>query len=329
MVVGLVLLAAVAALVVAVKLLRPNNQPAKTPESVSKSADDAAHKGIEWIIAHRGQYPETFYFTYLRRFYRITADDDLAKRLLKISRRSTDTAPKCTIDDLASRPEYRNWAALQSVVLQVYQMKCAGKPYRDDADRIQNAISLHEEEFFPLSIPDSRRIVAAFYLNKLGLHFRDSWESIASHIREKAIDPGPVTLDSHDAMMSAYALTHVIFTKSNYYGQYVAASEYGPEMKAMEKYVKAALDEELTSMKMDIAAELVAALKLLKQPMDGDTRALAERLIATQNPDGSWGSEEEATSPTARIHHTGVAVSALLKFTPEPRQKDPWCDSEW
>ena len=293
------------------------------------SADAAARKGIEWLIAHRGQYPEDFYFDYLRRYYRITADDALAARLLKITGRSNESALKWTIDDLASDPVCRDWTALKSVLLQVYQMKCAGKPYKDRVARIQKAISLYEEEFFPRSMPDNQRIVAAFYLDKLGLHFRDSWKSLAGKIRKKSLDPGPITFDSDDTFTFAYTLTHVVFTKSDYYGRYVAASEYGPEVKAIKRCVHTVLAEGLTDRKLDIASELVAALKLLKQPIDGDARTLSARLIAIQNPDGSWGSEDQAKHPTAITHHTGVAASALIEFTSKPRKKDPWCECDW
>ena len=65
--------------------------------------------------------------------------------------------------------------------------------------------------------------------------------------------PGHVTLDSSETLTFGYALAHVVFTKSNYYGRYVAAAEYGSEVNAMKKYIKAA-DEDPTSTNMDIGA---------------------------------------------------------------------------
>ncbi len=284
----LVLVVAFAVIAVAGKLLQPNDDHqsrAKVPDRVapsqthgvrstgmdfSQSADAAVRKGIEWIIANHGQYPEKFYSSYLRGLYRIAADDSLARRLLRAIGQSTATAPKCTIDDLMSDPKCRNWPALKSIVLQVCRIKAAGKPYADQVDRIQKAISAHEEDFFPIRMSYSERIVAAFYLDKLGLRFRDSWQSLASVIHARAIRLGHVTLDSSETLMFAYALTHVVFTKSNYYGRYVAAAEYGSEVNAMKKYIKAALDAGPTNKNMDIGAELITALKLLGQPIDGD-----------------------------------------------------------
>jgi hypothetical protein len=290
--------------------------------------DRAAHRGIQWIIDHRGEYPPEFHCTYLRRFYRITADDNLAKRLVAITGRIADGAPKCSIDDLASKPSLRNWSALKAVLMQVYQRQCSGKPRQESWDRIRKIIATHELEFFPSPMPDGQRLVAAYYLEKVGLRFRDSWDSVASDIRCKAMELGTVEINARKTLLLGYALTHVIFTKSDYFGQYVAASEYGPEIKALQRYVKAAIKEEPTEDTMDLAAECVTALKLLGQPLTDDVRTLCKRLMACQNPDGSWGIEASTTS-TTKIHHTDTATMALLKFISKPRKRDPWCDRAW
>jgi hypothetical protein len=296
-------------------------------DDATRRHDDAARKGIQWIVSHRGDYPESFYSPYLRRFSRIAADDALAGQLFALAARAPEPVARCTPEMLSSDPGCRNWPALRAVLVQTYRAACSGRPSEREVALVREAVARHEAELVPPGGTASDRIVAAYHLGKLGIRPRDSREAVAAEIRREAAAAQPVTFESPGTVQLAMDLAHLVFTDSDYFARYVAASEHGPEAAAMRAIVGAALKADLSGFEVDAVAEVLSALKLLQEPDDDATRSLEDRLVALQNGDGSWGEDDRAAGCFGcRVHRTEVVSMALLAFAARPRGRDPWCE---
>ena len=115
-----------------------------------------------------------------------------------------------------------------------------------------------------------------------------------------------------------FALTHVFYTASGYMTRYPDPAAFAPEIGMLRQALRRYLSEPVPPQRhfLDIQAEVLFALELLRVPEDDDMRAMAERLIALQNADGSWGE----ASGNHREHATLVVVQALLDHPEELRQ---------
>ena len=68
---------------------------------------------------------------------------------------------------------------------------------------------------------------------------------------------------------------------------------------------------------LDITAEMLICLKLLRVPLSDDIEKLRLNLAKAQQPDGSWGSS--GSSMNELSHHTLMSTLALIEFSPSFR----------
>jgi hypothetical protein len=132
-------------------------------------------------------------------------------------------------------------------------------------------------------------------------------------------DPGTMAWDE------VYGLTHEVFVPYEF-GDRLEADPFSP---ADKEYLRKAIDLliplYITKKNPDIVAELVSCARMLRFVEDPIYRQGIEFLLASQNPDGCWGSEEWArgrygshAAEGSLLHTTGVTIDALTLAFHEP-----------
>jgi hypothetical protein len=108
----------------------------------------------------------------------------------------------------------------------------------------------------------------------------------------------------------AYAITHVIYTL-NGYSQYAISPDELPEEF---NYLKTNLHEPIAANDPETVGEFLDSLKSFGLPDDDPViREGVDYLLATQNPDGSWG-DMNYQDIYGRYHPTWTAVDGLRDY---------------
>jgi hypothetical protein len=169
----------------------------------------------------------------------------------------------------------------------------------------------------------SQKLVAGYLLKELSIDPQGSYENSISALRS----PENQLIDSSGRMdyLYLYGLTHIIITKSGYFGRYLDPNEFELEIsifrKALNKFTSA---PGMTDFEADILAEILICLKLLPLPSDPQVEIVCRRLVERQNPDGSWGKGQKIS--TSKVHHTVVSTLALMEFAPTLQAESIFCD---
>jgi len=295
-----------------------------TPDKVlEKQKNKAALSGINWLISKKDHMPTEAAVSNFKKIYKTTADKRLAKKLAELIKEKeaalTDHHTSIDIGD----EKYRNWFELRPVVEKLLWKKCSREEYRTDTAKIQKLLRSSWNDIFPQKMILGQRLVAAYLLRELGACTDKFYTTVVSRIRSRSKlleDPS-----KYSYFFYLYALTHIIFTESDYYSHYLNPEKFGYEIKGFNT----ALDRfsaypELSDNITDILSEILICFKLLRIAPSSKRTAACQTIISRQNPDGSWGGEKETEE--AKIHHTVVASLALLEFTPIFRAGKIYCD---
>jgi hypothetical protein len=114
----------------------------------------------------------------------------------------------------------------------------------------------------------------------------------------------------HDFYDTAYSITHVVYTMNDY-SQYRLSPSRLPDEFA---YLKANLKEPIAMRDPETLGEFLDTLKSFGlKDSDPLIRSGVEYLLATQNPDGSWG-DMKADDIYLRYHPTWTAIDGLRDY---------------
>jgi len=274
---------------------------------------EAAGRGVEWLMGNIDEMSAGRAFSTVHSLYRTVADEALARRSLQIARQVDKKRGTFRLSRDFSGEEYQNWKNVDQSVKQIIRDRCQGRP----DEEILKSLAVHIQKNGRSILDDLRlnnRIVATFFLSELGIDCCNFYEEATSELRS-SLDHPPEE-NAIDSILHLYALTHVIFTRSGYYDHYLNQKQFENEAKALEEALSSNLERELSDLDIDITAEMLMALKLIRAPLQDDTKKLRKRLATLQNSDGSWG----ATPTLAdRAHHTLMSTMALIEFAPSFR----------
>jgi hypothetical protein len=194
-------------------------------------------------------------------------------------------------------------------------MKAAGLPWKADAERLAQLFAQKGEALLPPRTMPSQRLIATRQLRQLGLPTGEIYRETVAAIR--AEPPASRLVEGKRGVMSLSARTHVVFTMSDYYARTLAPADFAYEIDAFARALEElAGREQLDDVTADIASEVLTARKVLRLPPDARTNAVQKHLLAMQNADGSWGGEDQSN---AKVHHTAMAILALMEFGTEFR----------
>ena len=298
----------------------PAPQSAGTQSSPRRSAvtnetQAAAVRGVDWLVAQKDAMPLSFALKNYEKFHRAAADEDIRRQMAGLIREKCRALPTQAPSIDLSDPTMRNWYALRPAVMDLIYLKSLGKPWKAEADKIAQLFAEHGEAILPSRATLSERLVAAYKLQILGVPTGEIYTNTLAEIR--AQQPASGLSGGMPDMRHLYARTHIIFTASGYYSRYLDPAEFAPEIacfaKALEEFAGWTKMEDIWA---DLASEILIARKILRQAPDAHSEALRRRLLSMQNADGSWGS---GPFSTAKVHHTAMAVLALMEFAPEFR----------
>ncbi len=295
----------------------------KTPISQNQK-DESVKNGVGWLIAQEGRVSTRTYVAYLMQIYKTTNDKTLALKLSTIINEKGKGIPQGDTNIDINDKKHLDLRILRPVVQDLLRRKCLDKEYRADAQIVKKFIDINRDEMFSREIDLSQKIVFFYLIKELGIDTNNLYQSVISEIRSKdSLLSDPTGKDYNPYL---YALTHIIFTESDYYGKYLDRNKYKKELEGLDKAIDVFMkEEEISPFRADILSEILLSKKLLGINSDQKMKKLHERLISLQNSDGSWGDKSEPDG--VRIHHTVVAILALMEFSPELRGGKIYCSA--
>ncbi len=295
--------------------------------SLEAQKEEAARKGVDWIINNKDGISRQDRILYLMQIYKITSDEKLAQKLSKIILTEIHNIKiKDTLINLDD-PKNLNWQiTLRPIVDSLFNKKCAGKEYTNDLNNLKVLLKTHSKEIFSKDVDLSSKMIAAYILKSLGIDINNFYANTISDIKSQPYTFSEISLENQEYSTYSYlfALTHVIYSESDYYDKYLDPNNYKDIVLKLNKILDMfSAQQNFTGFSADIVPEALSSLKILHIAPDQKKDNLYKKLIISQNPDGSWGTNDEMRSAVA--HHTVVAVTALLPFTSEFRKGSIQC----
>ena len=306
------------------QLLDPRMGTVHTETILKKEGREAALRGVNWLISKKDSIPANAALSNFKKIYKTTNDKRLAKKILRVIKEKKKSIARINTSIDIKNKKHLNWFELRPIVEELLRRKCAGEEYMTDAEKIRGLLSSNWNDIFTKKMLLSQKLVAAYLLGELGACTDEFYASVTKRIRSrsKVLDKP----SGYGYFFYLYALTHIVFTESDYYGHYLNSEKFEPEINGLNKAInRFSSYPEISDNIADILSEILICFKLLQIKPDQRTDRTYQRLIKRQNPDGSWGGEKETLN--ARIHHTLVATLALLEFSPAFRGKKIYCPS--
>jgi len=281
------------------------------PDAAERAA--AARRGIDWLVAHEAEMGPKWAFAIFSYLHPIVADPSLAQTCAAL-RQKASRAPFLSLDQAFRAPHPLRLATLQPIVAELLRRQWAGEPYEDAALVLQIRLRERAEAFWE-HVPLLQQAILLHGFSELGIDAKRTLDDLVAELRTTWIEGDPEVLLVDPGFM--FGLTHVFYAASGYFRRYPDAGAFGPELemlrRALRRYLAAPVPDQ--SYFLDVQAEVLVALALLRAPRDDDVRAMQQRLLGLQRPDGGWGERDGIE----RYHATVVAVQALLDLPAEFR----------
>jgi hypothetical protein len=281
--------------------------PARDP-----AADAAGHRGLAWVLSQ--ELPVHSWLPVAVRAYRVTADEATAASLASLIGATLAAHPaRCDRDDLESASA-RDLEALYSLLMELVRCQHEGRDIEAVTARL--APRLREDAaLWQLSV--GHQLVVAYLLERLQIRAGPSQDALRQTIRAQC--RAAAASEQRQKPCELYPLTHVVMTASDYFQQHPDAADFPLEASLFREATRHFRATATDDMLADVIGEVLLCYKLLRIPFDDDARVLLARLVANQNPDGSWGSERLPVEN--RVHLTAVLTLALLDHTHELRRE--------
>jgi hypothetical protein len=282
-------------------------------DPLAAARDTAARRGIAWLADNHAKMGPTWTFAIFSYLYPIVADPALAATCGAL-RDEASRVPFLSLKEAFRDPHPLRLATLQPTVAELLRRKWAGEPWEDAALVLQVQLRERADGFWK-HVPLGQQAVLLHGFSVLDIDAKRTLDDLVRELRATWSEGDPEALLVDPRFM--FGLTHVFYAASGYFTHYPAADGFGPELeilrRALRRYLAAPVPPE--GYFLDVQAEVLVALALLRAPEDDDVHAMHERLLGLQNPDGSWGERDGID----RYHATVVAVQALLDFPDEFR----------
>ncbi|MCH2185831.1 hypothetical protein MK280_08160 [Myxococcota bacterium] len=300
------------ACVVTLTLMACQERANDTPQSAQNFRDEerrmAAFRGTEWLIDHAEKMPPGWAYPNLSRLSRLTTSEehhDRIREMLELDRREGQHS---AIPDDLTDPALLRQKRFVPILSEVLRRREIGLAWKNEADALHNLIAAHEVDLWETTNLRNKPTVL-HALASLGIKTSMTEGRLLDELREMAVSETAQNLAGSTRYI--YALTHIIFTRSHYFRNPV-------DLEGLEFMVPIFLtalarhsQTQMGVMEIDMVGEVLASLELLgvSEPRMEVAR---RRLVAAQNPDGSWGTGRGVTPK--RIHPTFNAVAGLINF---------------
>jgi hypothetical protein len=307
----------VAALALAISCERERGEAGEAhPDDGSLGArrEAAARRGIDWLVAQRGEMDPDWAYALFSYLYPIAPDPALAETCRRI-RDEASHQPFAALPANLRDPTLLDLPTLRPIVAELLRRKRLGAPTEEASAALGVLLREHAAEFLRDTTP-AQQAALLYGLSELGIDPGWTLADSVRLIRTRWSQNDPEKLLAHAPFV--FGLTHIVYNASGYFARYPDPAAFAPEgamlRRALRHYLAAPPPKQYFF--LDVQGEILVALKLLRVPEDDDQRAMSERLLQLQNPDGSWGEE----FGNRRFHATVVAVQALVAYPEEFRR---------
>ena len=273
----------------------------------------AARRGIEWLVGRKDAMDAKWAFAIFSYLYRIVPDPALAATCRAILDERT-RVPFVALPVQFHDPGLLRSPTLQLILAELRRRKWVGEPYAEPSAALEALLHRRAETFWRATGPTQQSVFLANF-TELGIEPKRTLEDVVGELREtwRRGDSESLLLD----VSFMFALTHVVYTASEYFTRYPDPEAFTPEIAILRRALRRYLTGPVPDHRffLDVQGEVLSVLKLLRLREDADMRAMSERLLGLQKPDGSWGEDFGNHS----YHATEVAVEALLDLPAEFR----------
>lgn len=268
-----------------------------------KSEEASVSKGMGWLIKNRGAVSADIAASALEKARKISGLNYWSSEELGLSKTILSENNFKKIDSLDS---------FSDVLDKIIANKCLGEDYQGDGQKINQVLALKKDLIFSSGTP-AQILITLYKLGRLGIFLPDVRGKVLNDLKTR----------SDFSTTYVYGLTHIIFTESDFYGSYLDPQAFDWEKDRLHEILGIFNNKErLDDTELDVGAEVVISLKLLKEGETGDVAIFKKKLINWQNEDGSWGDMSDAEN---KFHHTYNAAFALMKFPDQFREGDVFC----
>jgi len=277
----------------------------------------AALRGVDWIVSHADELPDGWAHPLLLRLHRVAPDDETARRIEAVLRDDGAPSRRFPLPARLSDPRLLQPLRLMPILFELRRRKAVGEPYEAELEVLRRLLEARGGALLT-RLPLTQRIVCLHQLRDLGLPRPYDFDSLFAEV-EASVRERPIAELIEDRAI-LYAITHLVLVESGYFRRYVDAARYGNLLPPLRQALPIQLAEGAGEQGLDVAAEILACLSLLRQPDDEVVREARRRLIAAQDADGSWG-DTPGVNPT-RVHATLVGTFGTIEL-PATLRADP------
>ena len=268
----------------------------------------AALRGTEWLIDHAEQMPPGWAYPNFSRIERLIESQEQKEQVREVLEIDSRTGSHNTIPESLTDPALLEQKRIVPILFEIIRRREIGQAWKSEADALRKLITDHEIVLWQATDTRNRPTVL-HALGALGIETSMTEAHLLDELRKKAESDTPQNLAGSTRYV--YALTHIVFARSHYFRNQVQITglEFSIPvfLAALARHNRIKLDV----MSIDMLGEVLASLELLGLE-DPKMEVARRRLIAAQNPDGSWG-PGKGVSPK-RIHPTFNAVAGLINF---------------
>ena len=278
----------------------------------------AASRGLEWLLDNADEMPPGWAPFFLLRLHRATSEAETASRIERVIRDDSAPSRRFPLPDDLGDPKLLRSPNLMSVLFELRRRKAVGEPYEAQAEVVRKLLESRGQQFWP-RVRLTQRIVYLYQFRELGWEAPFEFEELVRQVGMWA--KSRQWRGGAQDQPTLYAITHLILVEGRYFQEYVDPERYKSMVPFLLLSLKRLTSEGLRGEReLDIAAEILASLALIRYPDNDLTRDVRKRIIAAQNPDGSWGDGDGVTA--GKVHATALAVWATM-ILPSELRSDP------
>jgi len=281
----------------------------------------SAQRGIGWMLKHNKEMTPRDAVAYLMGIYKVIGDENIAKEIYQVI--EIERAKIEQVETLVDpKIEKLDWGRdVAPVAEEIARLQCQGKIVEQEIKTLKEILAEHKQEMFPTDFPDVDKHIAEYDLREIGIETSELFDTPVLNPRKLVVEENG-QLSTTDRQW-LYGLTHSVIVPTGYFDSYLDPQVYPEQIELLNAVLETKGMTIKQDSTLDIVAQVIVSLKLLRQGDNEVVRTMQSKLVAVQNADGSWGDSEVVSS--LKIHETAGSIMALLNFAPQFKPEKVFC----